>query len=395
MSRPAVSQHLRVLADAGLVEVRPEGNRRLYRWRREGLRDAAAFVEEMWSDRLARLKAAAEREEWPERTRAAHRERTGSTGSDRRRHEGRRADAAHQRPPRDGVALLDRPGPDVLTGGAPPPTSTPAPAAPCRVEMGGGPVMVGEYLELVPHERIVFSFGWDPTDGAPPIAPGSTRVEVTLTPDDGDTIMTLRHTGLPVADRRRAPKRLGALPPAPRRRRRPPRGVVVSVDVQTEIDIDRPVADVAAYAADPDNAPEWYANIDSVEWKTEPPVAVGSPVAFVARFLGRRLAYTYEFVELVPERAARDAHRRGPVPDGDDLHLGSRPSSGGTHMTLRNRGEPAGFSTPHRAVHGHRDATRQPQGPRQAQGDPRTALRSLTVHGRPALGTDHCRPDPG
>jgi DNA-binding transcriptional ArsR family regulator len=77
MSRPAVSQHLRVLADAGLVVVRPEGNRRLYRWRREGLRDAASFVEEMWSDRLARLKAAAEREEWPERTRAARRETKG------------------------------------------------------------------------------------------------------------------------------------------------------------------------------------------------------------------------------------------------------------------------------------------------------------------------------
>ena len=71
ISRPAVSQHLRVLADAGLVEVRPDGNRRLYRWRREGLRDAAAFVEEMWADRLARLKQAAEREEWPERARAA------------------------------------------------------------------------------------------------------------------------------------------------------------------------------------------------------------------------------------------------------------------------------------------------------------------------------------
>jgi DNA-binding transcriptional ArsR family regulator len=71
ISRPAVSQHLRVLAEAGLVEMRPDGNRRLYRWRREGLRDAAAFVDEMWSDRLARLKAAAEREEWPERTRKA------------------------------------------------------------------------------------------------------------------------------------------------------------------------------------------------------------------------------------------------------------------------------------------------------------------------------------
>ncbi|MGH2477406.1 MAG: ArsR/SmtB family transcription factor, partial [Candidatus Limnocylindrales bacterium] len=70
-SRPAVSQHLRVLTDSGLVEVRPDGNRRMYRWRREGLRDAAAFLDEMWSDGLARLKAAAEREEWPARTRAA------------------------------------------------------------------------------------------------------------------------------------------------------------------------------------------------------------------------------------------------------------------------------------------------------------------------------------
>jgi DNA-binding transcriptional ArsR family regulator len=76
MSRPAVSQHLRVLTEAGLVEVRPDGNRRLYRWRREGLRDAATFVEGMWSDRLARLKAAAEREEWPERTRQALRTTT-------------------------------------------------------------------------------------------------------------------------------------------------------------------------------------------------------------------------------------------------------------------------------------------------------------------------------
>jgi DNA-binding transcriptional ArsR family regulator len=69
MSRPAVSQHLRVLSDAGLVEVRRDGTRRLYRWQREGLRDAASFFDEMWSEQLARLKAAAEREEWPERAR--------------------------------------------------------------------------------------------------------------------------------------------------------------------------------------------------------------------------------------------------------------------------------------------------------------------------------------
>ncbi len=71
MSRPAVSQHLRVLADAGLVEVRPEGNRRLYRWRPDGFRDAAAFLDAMWGEGLARLKAEAEREEWPTRARAA------------------------------------------------------------------------------------------------------------------------------------------------------------------------------------------------------------------------------------------------------------------------------------------------------------------------------------
>jgi DNA-binding transcriptional ArsR family regulator len=70
ISRPAVSQHLRVLQDAGLVDVRRDGNRRLYRWRRDGLRDVASFVDDMWSDGLARLKAAAEREEWPRRMRA-------------------------------------------------------------------------------------------------------------------------------------------------------------------------------------------------------------------------------------------------------------------------------------------------------------------------------------
>ncbi len=70
MSRPAVSQHLKVLADAGLVEVRPDGNRRLYRLNPEGLREVAGFLDEMWTDGLARLKAAAEREEWPERARA-------------------------------------------------------------------------------------------------------------------------------------------------------------------------------------------------------------------------------------------------------------------------------------------------------------------------------------
>jgi DNA-binding transcriptional ArsR family regulator len=74
MSRPAVSQHLRVLAGAGLVEGRPAGIMRLYRLRPEGLSDVTAFLDQMWSGRLGALKAAAEEEEWPGRARAGRRE---------------------------------------------------------------------------------------------------------------------------------------------------------------------------------------------------------------------------------------------------------------------------------------------------------------------------------
>lgn len=60
ISRPAVSQHLRVLHDAGLVSIRPDGNRRLYRARVEALAPVSAYVDEMWSNRLADLKRVAE-----------------------------------------------------------------------------------------------------------------------------------------------------------------------------------------------------------------------------------------------------------------------------------------------------------------------------------------------
>jgi hypothetical protein len=117
----------------------------------------------------------------------------------------------------------------------------------------------------------------------------------------------------------------------------------VTVDVLTEINIDRPVAEVADYAADPSNAPAWYANIASVEWKTDPPLEVGSSVAFVARFLGRRLAYTYDFVELVPGERLVMRTAEGPFPM-ETTYTWAPTSQSGTHMTLRNRGEPAGFS---------------------------------------------------
>ncbi|SDL57992.1 SRPBCC family protein [Tessaracoccus oleiagri] len=115
----------------------------------------------------------------------------------------------------------------------------------------------------------------------------------------------------------------------------------MSVDVTVETIIRRPVDVVAGYAADPANAPSWYANIESVEWRTAPPLAIGTEVDFVARFLGKRLAYTYRFAEYVPGERLVMSTAQGPFPMETTYTWRSVP--GGTRMSLRNRGEPAGL----------------------------------------------------
>lgn len=67
VTRPAISQHLRVLQDADLVIVRPEGNRRYYRARPEGLRELRVWVESFWRESLSTLKIEVERDLWNER----------------------------------------------------------------------------------------------------------------------------------------------------------------------------------------------------------------------------------------------------------------------------------------------------------------------------------------
>ena len=117
---------------------------------------------------------------------------------------------------------------------------------------------------------------------------------------------------------------------------------MAAVDVTTEIEIARPVTEVAAYTTDPESAPEWYDNIRSVEWRTAPPVQVGSVFAFVARFLGRTLAYDYEVVDLVPNARLVMRTSAGPFPM--ETTYTWTPTAEGTRMVLRNRGTPAGFS---------------------------------------------------
>jgi uncharacterized membrane protein len=109
------------------------------------------------------------------------------------------------------------------------------------------------------------------------------------------------------------------------------------VDVVTEIVIDRPREEVAAFAADPGNATAWYKNIKSVGREPD------GRFRFSAEFLGRTLDYTYEVRENEPGRRFVMSTSEGPFPM-ETTYTWDDAGPDATRMTLRNRGEPSGFS---------------------------------------------------
>jgi len=115
------------------------------------------------------------------------------------------------------------------------------------------------------------------------------------------------------------------------------------IDVITEIIIHANTEEVAAFAADPGNAPQWYINIKAVEWQTSKPLQQGSRIAFKAKFLGRELSYVYEITEFVPGEKLVMQTADGPFPM-KTTYAWQKINNTTTKMTLRNQGNPSGFS---------------------------------------------------
>jgi uncharacterized protein YndB with AHSA1/START domain len=117
----------------------------------------------------------------------------------------------------------------------------------------------------------------------------------------------------------------------------------MAVNVKTTILIDRSPEEVAAFAMDPEKAPQWYVNIQAARWRTDKPIRPGSLFDFEASFLGKKLSYTYEVTEYVPGEKMVMRTAQGPFPMETE-YLFERIHPGLTRMYLSNRGEPTGFS---------------------------------------------------
>ena len=117
----------------------------------------------------------------------------------------------------------------------------------------------------------------------------------------------------------------------------------MSIDITAEVAIRRPVAEVAAYMIDPGNDPSWIGGVREVRMETAPPLQVGSRVARVASFLGRRVEYVNEVTEFDAERVLDMRSVKAPFPMRVTYSFES--AAGGAETIVRNRvrGAPGGF----------------------------------------------------
>lgn len=115
-------------------------------------------------------------------------------------------------------------------------------------------------------------------------------------------------------------------------------------DVITQIQINKSIQDIALYALNPDNAPKWYVNIKSIEWKMQPPLSAGTQMAFKAEFVGRIFAYTYEFAQLVPGNKLVIQTFEGAFQMQTACTF-KKISDDKPKLVLHNAGTPTGFST--------------------------------------------------
>jgi uncharacterized membrane protein len=122
------------------------------------------------------------------------------------------------------------------------------------------------------------------------------------------------------------------------------------IHVEEQIRIERPREEVAAWAADPDNAPRWRKEVAKVEWKSEPPLRTGSRIALTTPSLGLPLAYRYTVEDHVPGERTVLRTEEGPFPIETTLAFADAQDGAATDVTLLTTGEKQGSKLANRIL---------------------------------------------
>ena len=113
------------------------------------------------------------------------------------------------------------------------------------------------------------------------------------------------------------------------------------IDVRAEMIINKPREDVAAFATDPNNDTSWISGIKEARMLTEPPLAQGSQVERVASFMGKRIHYVLEVVELAPQSLMAMRSVKGPFPM--EVSYQFEDAGEATVARIHVKGEASGF----------------------------------------------------